>query len=94
METQARFTLYKYDSCPFCHMVRSFLADRGWDIPTRDTLRDPSAAQELLAGGGRSTVPCLKIVEPGEDGAASRVHWMYESRDIMSYLSQELGQAS
>jgi len=36
----------------------------------------------LIDGGGKSQVPCLRI--ESEDGA---VQWMYESRDIINYLS-------
>ena len=50
----------------------------------RDTLRDASARAELLAGGGRGTVPCLRITEA--DGS---VRWMYESTDIIRYLDGE-----
>ncbi len=79
------FVLYQYDSCPFCAMVRRFLAAKGAEIPLRDTLREPGAQAELLAGGGKGTVPCLKIID---EGGAER--WMYESMDIMRYLDQRL----
>lgn len=48
----------------------------------RDTLRDASAFRELLVGGGRATVPCLRIED---DGGA--VRWLYESEDIIEYLA-------
>ena len=62
--------LYQYDSCPFCARVRRFLDARGIDLPMRDTLRNPAAFRELLVGGGRATVPCLRIET--EDGDVSR----------------------
>lgn len=74
------YQLFQYDSCPFCYRVRLFLADIGIDIPLRDTLRDPAARRELLEGGGRAMVPCLRIERDGE------VQWLYESMDIISYL--------
>ena len=77
-----RHVLYQYDSCPFCARVRAFLEARGIDVPMRDTLRDASAFRELLMGGGRATVPCLRIEE--DDGA---VQWLYESEDIIAYLA-------
>jgi glutathione S-transferase len=40
-----------------------------------------AAREELLAGGGDLKVPCLRI---GEGEHASQ--WMYESKDIISYL--------
>ncbi len=76
--------LYQYRSCPFCARVRRFLDQRGLELPERDILRDPAAFRELLAGGGRSTVPCLRI----ESAAGTR--WMYESADIIDYLNSRL----
>lgn len=75
------YVLYQYASCPFCARVRRFLDEHGIDLPSRDTLRDPSAMRELLLGGGRATVPCLRI-ESGDD-----VRWLYESADIIDYLA-------
>lgn len=74
--------LYQYDACPFCRRVRQFLTEAGIEIEMRDTLRDPAARHELVAGGGRATVPCLRIDRDGE------VSWLYESRDIIDYLAQ------
>ncbi len=72
--------LYQYDACPFCRRVRQFLDEAGIEIPLRDTLLDPAARRELIEGGGRATVPCLKIERDGQ------VRWLYESRDIIDYL--------
>ena len=66
--------------------MRRFLEHAGIDIPLRDTLHDPEAYGELLAGGGRGTVPCLRIETP--DAA---VRWMYESADIIAYLQRRFG---
>jgi glutathione S-transferase len=57
----------------------------GIAIEIRDTLRDPGARAELLSGGGSATVPCLRIAR-GDD-----VHWLYESADIIDYLSNHYG---
>jgi glutathione S-transferase len=38
--------------------------------------------QDLVNGGGKRTVPCLLIEENGKQD------WLYESRDIISYLKQ------
>lgn len=51
-------------------------------MPMRDILLDPAARRELVSGGGRPTVPCLKITRDGS------VQWMYESLDIIEYLNQ------
>lgn len=83
-----RYTLYQYDSCPFCARVRRYLAEAGIDMPMKDTLRDPAARQELIEGGGSSMVPCLRIER---DGA---VWWMYESLDIIAYLREHAAAAA
>lgn len=77
-----RHTLYKDDWCPFCRRVQAFVAAAGLDVPMRDTVQDAGARDELIAGGGRATVPCLKI----EAGGVSR--WLYESADIIDYLQR------
>jgi glutaredoxin len=79
------FVLYQYASCPFCAMVRRFLCAKGVELPMRDTLRDPEAQAELIEGGGRAMVPCLRVAQA--DGTFS---WLYESRDIMVYLNEQL----
>ena len=85
MDAVEQYQLFKSDTCGFCHRVRSFLQQNGMEVPLRDINRDQEAFRELLAGGGKGTVPCLRI-ESG-DGAVS---WMYESMDIMGYLAGKL----
>lgn len=69
-------TLYHFDRCPFCMMVRQYLNDRNISIPQKDILKDPSAKAELMEIGGKTQVPCLVI-----DGEA-----LYESRDIIQWF--------
>lgn len=78
-----QYVLYQYAGCPFCHRVRAFLDRAGIEMPMRDTMRDINAFRELLAGGGRATVPCLRIT-----GANGQTTWLYESNDIIEYLSR------
>ena len=59
------------------------MAGAGWDVPLQDTLRDRSAQAALVEGGGKATVPCLKITRGDE------VVWMYESMDIINYLESK-----
>ena len=80
MQASETYQLFQYDSCPFCYRVRRFLDGAGIEIDMRDTSRNPEAFRELVQGGGRSTVPCLRIER--DDG----VSWLYESRDIIEYL--------
>ena len=74
-------TLYHFELSPFSFLVRKALTDLQIDIPWKDVLEDDRAHRELLAGGRRDQVPCLKIEKPGQPTV-----WMYESKDIISYL--------
>ena len=51
------------------------------DIELRST-SDREFASQLMQGGGKTQVPCLRI--ESDEGA---VQWMYESDDIVNYLS-------
>jgi len=57
------------------------LRGRDLDLELRNT-SDREHAQALMAGGGKTQVPCLRI--ENEQGA---VEWMYESDDIIQYLA-------
>ena len=75
------YQLYKYDTCPFCQRVMRFLQQYPQlEVTLRDIYTEPGTMRELVEGGGRTTVPCLRIER--ENG----VEWMYESLDIMAYL--------
>ena len=76
-----QYTLYQYETCPFCYRVRAFMEQAGIEIPMKDTMFDREAYVELLRGGGSGTVPCLRIEKDDGD-----VRWMYESLDIIDYL--------
>ncbi|WP_110667653.1 glutaredoxin family protein [Salinicola halophilus] len=79
-------TLYHFERCPFCVRVRQQIERLALPIEKRDIQREPRYRQELMAGGGRTMVPCLRI-DKGERGA----EWMYESADINRYLAQRFG---
>ena len=53
----------------------------------KNTMTDVQAYKELMLGGGQATVPCMKIELP--DG---QVQWMYESMDIIDFLSDNLAE--
>lgn len=63
--------------------VKSFLSTHEIEIPMRNTVMDISAYKELVTGGGRATVPCLRIER--DDG---QVEWLYESLDIMRFIDE------
>jgi glutaredoxin len=80
MTMDEAFELFMYRGCPFCERVLRWLEQAGIRMPLRDILADRAAFAELVEGGGRRTVPCLKISSQG------RVRWLYESLDIIRYL--------
>ncbi len=81
--------LYHFPYCPFCVRVKHHMERLGLDIEQRDIRQDRAFADELFEGGGRYTVPCLRVVRPN-----GRVTWLYESRDITDYLDHYLVAAS
>ena len=75
-------TLYQFSACPFCVKVRKEIARLNLNIELKDAKNNEQHRQELLDGGGRVKVPCLRI-EQGDN-----VQWMYESDDINQYLQE------
>ncbi len=74
-------SLYYYDGCPFCNMTLKALENIDLDIELRHIRRQPQYRTELIKQGGKPQVPCLRI-----EGDAGETNWLYESRDIISYL--------
>ena len=81
-----QYQLFKSDTCGFCFRVRAYVDQLGMELPLRDVHTDAYAFRELLQGGGKSTVPCLRIERSTDTG--TQVEWMYESLDIMQYLGE------
>jgi len=77
--------LYQYKACPFCVKVRRTMKRNTLNIETRDAKRSDIARDELIEGGGKLKVPCLRIEEKG------KVSWMYDSSDIINYLEDRFG---
>ena len=73
-------TLYEFYLCPFCVRVRRMMRQLRLGIEIRDAKKNDSYRQELLSGGGKIKVPCLRIESAGN------VKWLYESKDINAYL--------
>ncbi|EMP54733.1 glutaredoxin [Marinobacter santoriniensis NKSG1] len=80
---QQGLTLYYTPTCPFCAKVQWALVKHDLDIDKKNLLTSSGARDELVRGGGKPTVPCLRIERNGED------HWLYESDDIVAYLQKE-----
>ncbi|WAI84091.1 MULTISPECIES: glutaredoxin family protein [Achromobacter] len=78
----AALSLYQFHACPFCVKTRRTMHRLNVPVTLHDAKNDPQAREQLLAGGGKVKVPCLRIEEAG--GA----RWMYESSEIIAYLDK------
>ena len=75
-------SLYQFFACPFCVKTRRAIQRLNINIELKDINQNQQYRQELIQGGGKTQVPCLRI----EEGGQSR--WLYESNDIIDFLSQ------
>ncbi|PPA74449.1 glutaredoxin [Achromobacter spanius] len=78
----AALSLYQFKACPFCVKTRRAMHRLNVPVTLHDAKNDPQAREQLLAGGGKIKVPCLRIDE------AAGTRWMYESSEIIAYLDQ------
>lgn len=81
----SHISLYQLAACPFCVKVRRAMKRDGIKLDIRNIKSQPDYREELLAGGGKAKVPCLRIEEQNGD-----VKWMYESNDIIAYLKTQI----
>jgi glutaredoxin len=82
-----KLSLYYYESCPFCQRVLRPLRQHNWSVELHDIMHNEQDYKDLVAGGGRSTVPCLRIQD--DHGQET---WMYESLDILALLQNHFTQ--
>lgn len=76
------FSLYQFSACPFCTKTRRAMYKLNLPIEKRNAPAGSKHREELLEGGGKVKVPCLRIEQDG------KVEWMYESSEIISYLEK------
>ena len=74
-------TLFQFKTCPFCIKTRQEISRLSLNIQRIDAQRDGADRQALLAGGGQTKVPCLRITDTS--GASQ---WLYDSGNIIAYL--------
>lgn len=77
----ASLALYQYKTCPFCIKVRQEMRRLSLTIEQIDAQHEGPARRDLLAHGGQTKVPCLKITD--SSGASQ---WLYDSEEIKTYL--------
>ena len=74
--------LYHFNSCPYCIRVKLAIKRMGIKIASKNIHANRAFQTELVKGGGKKQVPCLRIEEKGD------VSWLYESGDILAYLKK------
>ncbi len=80
----ASHSLYQFPGCPFCIKVRRATRRLNLPLELRDASHGSDHRQVLLEQGGKIKAPCLRI-----DKADGSSVWMYESNDIITYLSAQ-----
>ena len=75
-------SLYQFFACPFCIKTRRAMYKLNLPIEKRSASEGSSHRDDLLQGGGKIKVPCLRIEENG------KVELLYESSDIIRYLEK------
>lgn len=79
----AHLSLYQLPACPFCVKVRREMKRSGLNIELKNINQNETLREELIAQGGKKTVPCLRIVDENKT-----VSWLYESSAINQYIQQ------
>lgn len=81
--------LYQFKTCPFCIKVRRTNKRLTLNIKTRDAQKNQQHREQLLDGGGKIKVPCLRITD--QEGNHT---WMYDSESIIGYLNKNYAPAN
>ena len=77
-------TIYQFEACPFCVKVRRFVRKNSLKINLKDAKNNKVFKSQLINGGGKHKVPCLKI-----ERLNSKTKWLYESTEIIKFLKKE-----
>ncbi len=77
-------SLYQFNACPFCVKLRRQFRKYALNIELRDAKNNIAFKEELIQQGGKHKVPCLRI-----DNGPKNVTWLYDSKDISSFLEAE-----
>uniref|UniRef100_Q47H22 Glutaredoxin family protein n=1 Tax=Dechloromonas aromatica (strain RCB) TaxID=159087 RepID=Q47H22_DECAR len=84
----ASIVLYQYKTCPFCIKVRQEMRRLALTVQKLDAQQPGANREDLVSGGGKAKVPCLKITDP-----AGKTQWLYESGEIIKYLRSRFATA-
>ncbi len=83
-EQTNNMTLYQFKTCPFCIKVRREKKRLSLNIEIRDAQHNQEYREQLLQGGGKIKVPCLKT----NDGNGQTT-WLYNSNNIIQVLQDK-----
>ena len=78
------YKLYQYYTCPFCVKVRRFFKKKSLKIELIDAKKEHHK-HDLIQNGGRQKVPCLRVQLENKT-----IRWIYESNDIIDFISREI----
>jgi len=53
--------IYTTPACPFCHLAKEFLKEKGIEFEEVDVLKDEKAAEEMIKKSGQMGVPVIEI---------------------------------
>ncbi|MDO6428712.1 glutaredoxin [Thalassotalea sp. 1_MG-2023] len=84
-EATNNLSLYQLPACPFCVKVRRSMKRNGITLPLLNINKSDEANQALIEQGGKRKVPCLRIEHENNS-----VEWLYESNDIIDYLTNRV----
>jgi glutaredoxin-like YruB-family protein len=54
-------TVYTTPTCPYCHQVKSYLAQKGVAFMEKDVATDLAARDEMVRKSGRLGVPVIEV---------------------------------
>ncbi|MBI2285226.1 glutaredoxin family protein [Candidatus Saccharibacteria bacterium] len=66
-----KVVVYSTTTCPYCHMEKSYLKDKGVEFEEVLLDRQPDKIQELIDKCGNMGVPCTHIVK--DDGSEEKI---------------------
>ena len=78
-------SLYQFKLCPFCVKVRRNIRKYSLNIEIKDAKNNKKNREDLDQIGGKLKVPCLRIKKNNENDL-----WLYESKDIIKFLINDL----
>ncbi len=57
----SKIIVYSTPSCPYCHLVKDYLKDKGVEFEDKDVSVDRAAAREMVERSGQMGVPQIII---------------------------------